>query len=94
MSDNGNFATERAAATQRPSPGRIVHIFDRKLEGHQPQRIGPYPAVVTFVHADGMTIDATGFPSRTFGDVQGVPASNGDANEGLTVWWAWPERVS
>jgi hypothetical protein len=72
------------------SVGRIVHVFDRDLEDSKlVNKRGPYPAIVMYVHADG-TVDLTGFPYSSLGEMHNVPLTDGGENKGRAWWWAWP----
>lgn len=80
---------------QKPSVGRIVHVFCRSLEYGSFMGIGPYPAIVLKVHADGVSICAQAFPAQKLSLDWSlpVPFSDKDGNEGRDLWWEWPERV-
>lgn len=71
--------------------GRIVHYYDELLEEFAPRGVGPYAAVVTFVHSDTV-VDVEMFPTRMFGEeVLAVELMGGD--RGQTRWWCWPPRA-
>lgn len=79
---------------QKPSEGRIVHIFSRYQEGVEPIGIGPYAAIVTYVW-DDTSISAEAFPTHKitlpFGEP--IPFNDGNLDKDVQVWWQWPERV-
>lgn len=80
---------------QKPSVGRIVHVFCRSMQHDGLIGIGPYPAIVFKVDDDGTSVHVQVFPR---GKVEilleyAVPFSDKDGNEGRDLWWDWPERL-
>lgn len=80
---------------QKPSVGRIVHVFCRSMKEDALMGIGPYPAIVYKVGKDGSSVHCQAFPR---GKLEmhwqlAVPYSDKNGNEGGEIWWEWPERV-
>lgn len=78
---------------QKPSIGRIVHVYDEDRKHASINGVGPYPAIITFVHPDG-SINASGFPHYIISDMEHLPFSpDGQKVGDVPIWWRWPERV-
>ena len=80
---------------QRPSVGRIVHVYHRDHEGLSPAGIGPYAAIVTWVYDESKKIDCETFGRSRPNIPWGGPISytDGGENKDRIVWWEWPPRV-
>lgn len=47
--------------SQKPTIGRIVHVFSKEMAQFPPNGVGPYAAIITAVHSDA-EIDVHAFP--------------------------------
>lgn len=79
--------------------GDIVHFYDRAAEPWEPNKIGPYAAIVTFVRVDG-NIDCEVFPTRDSvpgGMAHNIPPGDRQTTKGdgilLRRWWQWPDEA-
>jgi hypothetical protein len=81
--------------SQKPSVGRIIHVYSRYQKDVEPIGIGPYPAIVCKVMDDGSTILVQAFPTLKIALLPNdeIPYTDENGNEGRYLWWAWPERV-
>lgn len=79
-------------ASQKPTIGRIVHFYDPFMARYN-VRVGPYAAIVDFVHPDG-TIDVSPSGQRNtpslYKATMHVPENIGKTPD--SPWWVWPPR--
>lgn len=76
-----------------PTIGRIVHFYDHGMEVYT-QRLGPYAAIVTFVHEDGsVDVQPFGQGSMPSYDEQTHRVIEGQKTSDQTSWWEWPPRA-
>lgn len=82
---------------KRVSIGAIVHFFDRAAAPWEPNKVGPYAAIVTWVHSDGETVDCEVFPTRDSspgGTAYTIPHGLERADGQRPYrrrWWQWPD---
>lgn len=79
---------------QKPSIGRIVHFYDRSYEANQPNGIGPYPAIITYVWG-GSPDFLVNLEVFGLGQAHETSIPYNDAPEAATssTWWCWPTKV-
>lgn len=81
---------------KRPFVGAIVHLYDRSSMAVEPNKTGPYAAIVTWARSDGK-VDCEAFPTREgpcggmhYGIPHGDNTSTREDGILLRRWWQWP----